>query len=83
MRWCWPGAHGRLPLRYRAVIVRRRWHQLTIDYVTRRTAESLSKREIIRCLKRYLAREIYRRLPPPAGQPHPAPHTDRPQLRAA
>ena len=52
---------------YRAVIVRMRWHQPTIDYVTRRTAEGLSKREIIRCLKRYLAREIYRRLPPPAG----------------
>ena len=68
---------------YRAVTARRRWHQPTIDYVTRRTAEGLSKREITRCLKRYLAREIYRRLPPPAGQPHPAPHTDRPQLRAA
>ncbi|MCW2784476.1 MAG: family transposase [Marmoricola sp.] len=42
-----------------------RWHQPTIDYVTRRTAEGLSKREIIRCLKRYLAREIYHLLPPP------------------
>ena len=50
---------------YRAVIVRMRWHQPTIDYVTRRTAEGLSKREIIRCLKRFLAREIYRLLPPP------------------
>ena len=49
---------------YRAVIVRMRWHQPTIDYVTRRTAEGLSKREIIRCLKRYLAREIYHLLPP-------------------
>ena len=68
---------------YRAVIVRMRWHQPTIDYVTRRTAEGLSKREIIRCLKRYLAREIYRRLPPSTGQPHPASHTDTPQLQAA
>lgn len=49
---------------YRAVIVRMRWHQPTIDYVARRTAEGLSKREIIRCLKRYLAREIYHLLPP-------------------
>jgi transposase len=48
---------------YRAVIVRMRWHQPTIDYVARRTAEGLSKREIIRCLKRYLAREIYHLLP--------------------
>ena len=44
---------------YRAVIVRMRFHQPTIDYVTRRTAEGLSKRDIIRCLKRFLAREIY------------------------
>jgi len=56
---------------YRTVIVRMRWHQPTIDYVTRRTAEGLSKREIIRCLKRFLAREIYRLLPPlePALEP--------------
>ncbi|WP_434081537.1 transposase [Sanguibacter sp. Z1732] len=44
---------------YRVVIVRMRFHQPTIDYVTRRTAEGLSKRDIIRCLKRYLASEIY------------------------
>jgi transposase len=49
---------------YRTVIVRIRFHQPTIDYVTRRTAEGKSKREIIRCLKRYLAREIYRTLIP-------------------
>jgi transposase len=49
---------------YRAVIVRMRWHQPTIDYVTRRTKQGLSKREIIRCLKRFLAREIYHLLPP-------------------
>ena len=58
-----PDHHAAL---YRAVIVRMRWHQPTIDYVERRTAEGLSKREIIRCLKRYLAREIYRLLPEPA-----------------
>ncbi len=48
---------------YRAVIVRMRWHEPTIAYVERRTREGLSKREIIRCLKRYLAREIYGLLP--------------------
>jgi transposase len=52
---------------YRAVIVRMRWHPPTIAYVERRTAEGLSKREIIRCLKRYLAREIYGLLPPPSS----------------
>jgi hypothetical protein len=34
--------------------------------VQRRTPEGLSKREIIRCLKRYIAREIYNNLPRPA-----------------
>ena len=45
---------------YRTVIVRIRFHQPTIDYVARRTAEGLSKKDIIRCLKRFLAREIYK-----------------------
>jgi transposase len=44
---------------YRVVIVRMRFHQPTIDYVARRTSEGKTKKEIIRCLKRYLAREIY------------------------
>jgi len=34
-------------------------HEPTIAYMKRRTADGLSKREIIRCLKRYVAREIY------------------------
>ena len=44
-----------------------RWHPPTIAYVERRTAEGLSKKDIIRCLKRFLAREIYRLLPEPSG----------------
>ena len=58
---------------YRVVIVRMRWHPPTIAYVERRTAEGLSKKDIIRCLKRYVARELYHLLP----EPIPA------QLRAA
>jgi len=34
-------------------------HVPTIAYIQRRTAEGLTKRETIRCLKRYVAREIY------------------------
>ena len=34
----------------------------TRAYVARRSAEGLSKPEIIRCLKRYLAREVFRSL---------------------
>ena len=44
---------------YRTVIVRMRFHEPTIAYVARRTAEGKSKREIIRCLKRYVIREVY------------------------
>jgi transposase len=32
----------------------------TRAYIERRTAEGLSKKEIIRCLKRYIARELYK-----------------------
>jgi transposase len=44
---------------YRSVIVRMRFHEPTMAYVARRSAEGLGKKEIIRCLKRYLAREVY------------------------
>ena len=37
----------------------------TKAYVAKRTAEGKSKREIIRCLKRYIARELYRILVQP------------------
>lgn len=53
---------------YRIVIVRMRWHEPTKAYVERRTAEGLSKKDIIRCLKRYVAREVYRKLPAVAVQ---------------
>jgi transposase len=44
---------------YRVVITRMRSHQPTLDYVRRRTVEGKTKAEIIRCLKRFVAREIY------------------------
>jgi transposase len=47
---------------WRIVLVRMRWHAPTRAYVARRTAEGLSKAEIMRCLKRYTARSIYRTL---------------------
>jgi transposase len=49
---------------YRVVISRMRHHAPTRAYVARRTAEGRTKREIIRCLKRYVAREIFRALDP-------------------
>ena len=44
---------------WRIVITRMSAHPATRAYVERRTAEGLSKKEIIRCLKRYVAREVY------------------------
>ena len=35
-----------------------RWHEPTKDYGARWNTQGLSKREIIRCLKHYLARKI-------------------------
>lgn len=68
---------------YTVVLTRLRLDPRTRDYVARRTREGLTKREIIRCLQRYVARELYQLLvalpesssswPPPAmsgtGQP--------------
>ena len=48
----------------RIVITRMSSHPATRAYVTRRTAEGLSKKAIIRCLKRYVAREVYHYLRP-------------------
>jgi len=42
-----------------AVVVRMRYCPRTRAYVERRTKEGLSKPEIMRCVKRYLAREVY------------------------
>lgn len=44
---------------WRIVMVRLAWHQPTKDYMIRRTKQGLSKKEIVRCLKRYVAREVY------------------------
>ena len=44
---------------YLLAVGRMGWDPRTQAYVARRTAEGRSKPEIIRCLKRYLARELY------------------------
>ncbi|MFF7564847.1 IS110 family transposase [Streptomyces pseudovenezuelae] len=47
---------------YTIVLVRMRYDQRTRDYVARRTAEGMSTKDIMRCLKRFVVREIYRHL---------------------
>ncbi|EWS80886.1 transposase [Brachybacterium phenoliresistens] len=44
------------------VLSRMRWDDRTRVYVQRRTEQGLSKKDIMRCLKRHIAREIYRAL---------------------
>lgn len=57
---------------YRIVICRLRHDEATKDYMARRIGEGKSKKEVIRCLKRYVAREIFAILTTPAT---PAPQT--------
>lgn len=63
-----------------AVISRLRLDPRTKAYVAKKTAEGHSKMEIIRCLKRYLAREVYFLLNP--GIEYITPNTKRPQIAA-
>lgn len=44
---------------HRIIIVRLNHHQPTRDYMTRRLAQGKTRKEIIRCLKRSLARQIH------------------------
>ncbi len=52
---------------HRIVLSRLRWDQRTRNYLDRRIAGGKTRREAIRCLERYVAREIYTliRNPPP------------------
>src|ERR671931_448613 len=47
------------------LVTRRRAHPPTIAYIERRAREGKTSREAIRCLKRYLARSLYRLLENP------------------
>jgi transposase len=72
---------------WRIALVRMHCHQPTKDYVARRTAEGKTKTEILRCLKRYIAREAYPLLArsacnvPAAAMPVPSPEAGDGQSR--
>jgi transposase len=58
---------------YRIAICRLRGDARTRDYLTRRITEGKTHREAIRCLKRYIAREIYQIITsPPKAEPSAA-----------
>ena len=44
------------------LVARKRSHPATITYIDRRLQECKTRREVNRCLKRYLARNLYRLL---------------------
>ncbi|MFJ7782354.1 IS110 family transposase, partial [Streptomyces albidoflavus] len=52
------------------VLSRMRWDERTRAYVERRTGEGLTKKDIMRCLKRHGAREVYRILIKSLHAPH-------------
>ena len=65
---------------YQVVLVRMASCQRTKNYVAKRNAEGKSKREIVRCLKRYAAREIYPQITNPQAAPN---NSDLRQMRTA
>jgi transposase len=62
---------------YIIVLVRLRWDPATRDYMARRTAEGKTRKEVIRCLKRYVARQVHHAITQDLN------HTTAPQQRAA
>jgi transposase len=52
---------------WRIALVRTGCHQPTRDYVARRIAVGKTKTEIMRCLKRYIAREVFPHLLAPGA----------------
>lgn len=55
---------------YTITLARLRWDKRTQHYIRRRVAEGKTRREAIRCLKRYICREIYRDI---IATPDPSP----------
>ena len=58
---------------YRVVLVRLSHDLRTREYMLRRTGEGMSKTEVIRCLKRYVAREVFSALRHSCRIPRTAP----------
>jgi len=58
---------------WRIALVRMGCHQPTKDHIARRTVEGKTQTEIMRCLKHYIAREVF----PTCSQPRP----QRPAVR--
>lgn len=62
---------------HRIALVRLRHDPRTRDYANRRASEGKTRKEILRCLKRAIAREAYRALTNPTPPHHPPTQRDR------
>lgn len=56
---------------HRIVLLRMHWDRRAKEYVVKRSEEDMSKKEIMRCLKRYVYREVFRVM----NNPRPVPLT--------
>jgi transposase len=54
---------------WRIVMVRLRWDPTTRAYIDKRVSEGKTRRGAMRCLKRYIARDVYRILTAPQAHP--------------
>ena len=54
---------------WRIVMVRLRWDPTTRAYIDKRVSEGKTRRGAMRCLKRYIARDVYRLLTTPGAAP--------------
>ena len=57
---------------HRLAVTKGRLDPDTAAYLTRKQAEGKSRREALRCLKRHLARRVWKLLQPAKPSPHPA-----------
>ena len=68
---------------HRLAVTKGRLDPETANYLARKQADGKSRREALRCLKRHLARRVWRLLQPPPAQRSPGPTTRPPTLSPA
>jgi len=67
---------------HRLAVSKARLDPDTAAYLARKQAEGKSRRDALRCLKRHLARRVFKLLQPPTPAPPPTPLGDRPPVIA-
>jgi transposase len=65
---------------HRLAVTKGRLDPDTVAYLARKQADGKSRREALRCLKRHLARRVWRLLQPPPAEQTPGPSTRPPAI---